>query len=174
MFTCVNVLNHGRIRVQLCFSWQKSQINASVLLWRGRNCLLTLMRTLKREMCPTKTAPTRWRMTASWWMEMYVHPHLCTFSWHGASSCLCAFLTSCSPLFSLSFLLTTSRWLLLQWKVGYLQRSHLVMCHLYPSCLEEVTAFGLRETLRESGSAFSHEIKQNASREHHSFLRTLQ
>lgn len=35
------------------------------------------------------------------------------------------FLTSCSPLFSLSSLLTSSRWLLLKWKVGYLQRSQL-------------------------------------------------
>lgn len=44
----------------------------TVFSTRERNCLPTLMRTRRRETCPTRTVLMRWRTTASWWMEMYV------------------------------------------------------------------------------------------------------
>lgn len=43
-----------------------------IFLTRARNCLPTSTRTLKREMCQMRTVLMKWRMTASWWTEMYV------------------------------------------------------------------------------------------------------
>lgn len=47
---------------------------------RARNCLPTSTRTLKREMCQMRTVLMKWRMTASWWTEMYVTCLLFSFT----------------------------------------------------------------------------------------------
>lgn len=54
------------------FMWTAGWLSLALLSTRERNFLPTSTRTQKRETCLMRTAPTKWRTTASWWTEMYV------------------------------------------------------------------------------------------------------
>ncbi len=70
---------------------------------RGRNCLPTSTRMQKRETCRTRTVLMRWKMTASWWTEMYV-PCLVSSS---TSACLSLLSTRVS---GMPCVLVSRRW----------------------------------------------------------------